>query len=231
MTLQTTEREHQRLREVAREYRQRGYEVLIEPRPDQLPEFLAPFRVDLLARSTEENVIVEVRTQESLTDTPELDAIAQALHNKPSWRFELVVTNPRDRSSLQFKDATTLSHRDITYRLHEARQLSDQEHGEAALLLAWSTTEALLRYIADAEAIPVTQHNPSQVTKSLFTYGVLDKEQYQALQDGLQARNMVVHGYKERQSLADTVGKLLRVADQLQRRYLASSTHIRTDNS
>src|SRR6266487_4402064 len=215
MTLHTSTREQQRLREIAREYRQRGYDVIIEPRADQLPGFLAPFRIDMLARSAEETVIVEVRTQESLSDAPELDAVAQALQDQPSWRFELVVTNPKDRSSLQLKDATSLNYLDIRYRLHEARQLSDQEHGEAALLLAWSTTEALLRYIADAEAIPVTQHDPSQVTKSLFTYGVLDKEQYQALQDGLQARNMVVHGYKERQSLADTVGKLLRVADQL----------------
>lgn len=222
MAVQLTGREHQRLREVAREYRQRGYEVLIEPRPDQLPSFLAPFRVDMLARSAEENVIVEVRTQDSLADAPELDAIAHALHNKPSWRFELVVTNPKDRSSQQFKDALSLNQRDITYRLQEARQLSDQEHGEAALLLAWSATEALLRSIADAEAIPVTQNYPSQVTKSLFMYGVLDKEQYETLQEGLQARNMIVHGYKEQKSLASTVGRLLHVVNQLQKQYPSS---------
>jgi len=220
MTLQLTEREHQRLRDVARKYRQRGYEVWIEPHPDQLPDFLAPFRVDILARNSDENVIVEVRTQASLTAAPELDGIAQALHNKPSWRFELVVTNPRDRSVLQFQDVTSLDHLDITYRLQEARQLSAQEHGEAALLLTWSATEALLRYIADVEAVSVVQHDPSQVTKSLFVYGVLDKEQYQVLQDGMQARNLVAHGYKEQPSLAKTVDQLQHVADQLQRRYL-----------
>jgi hypothetical protein len=136
MTLQTTEREHQRLREVAREYRQRGYEVLIEPQADQLPDFLAPFRIDLWARNGEENVVIEIRTQESLTAAPELDAIARVLHDRPAWRFELVVTNPRERSVLQFKDAVSLNPVDITHRLHEARQLSEQEHGEAALLLA-----------------------------------------------------------------------------------------------
>ena len=222
MTIQMTEREHQRLREVAREYRQRGYDVLIEPRPDQLPDFLAQFRVDILARNPTENVIVEVRTQASLTAAPELDGIAQALHNKPSWRFELVVTNPRDRSSLQFQDATSLDRLDIIYRLHEARQLSEQEHGEAALLLTWSATEALLRYIAEVESVSIIQHDPSQVTKSLFVYGVLNKEQYQALQDGLQARNRIAHGYKEQPSLAKTVDQLLYVADQLQGRYLSA---------
>jgi REase_AHJR-like len=222
MTLHTTAREHQRLLEVAREYRQRGYDVIIEPRAEQLPGFLAPFRIDMLARSAEENVIVEVRTQETLADAPQLDAVAQALHDQPSWRFELVVTNPKDRSALHLKDVASLNDLDITYRLREARQLSDQEHGEAALLLAWSATEALLRAIADEEAIPATPNNPSQLTKSLFTYGVLDKEQYQILQQALQARNTVVHGYKEQQSLASTVEQTLDVADQLIRRHVSS---------
>jgi REase_AHJR-like protein len=222
MTLDTTTREYQRLLEVAREYRQRGYEVLISPSVDQLPEFLAPYRVDMFARSTDENVIVEVRTQESLKDRPELDAIAQALQDKSSWRFELVVTNPKDRSSLQFKDATSLDYVDITYRLREARQLSDQEHGEAALLLAWSATEALLRYIADEEAIPIAKSNPNQLLKSLFMYGLLDKEQYQTLQTGLQARNTAVHGYKEQGPLANALNDLLQVADQLMNRHVSS---------
>jgi hypothetical protein len=129
----------------------------------------------MLAHNNEENVVVEVRTQASLTNAPELDAIAQVLQDKHAWRFELVVSNPRDRSAIPFKDAKSLDHHDITSRLDEARELSDQEHGEAALLLAWSATEALLRHIADVEAISVVGHNPGQVAKSLYTYGVLDK--------------------------------------------------------
>jgi hypothetical protein len=80
----------------------------------------------------------------------------------------------------------------------------------------------LLRAIADEEAIPVAQHNPSQLTKSLFTYGVLDKEQYQILQHGLQARNTVVHGYKEQRWHASTLEQVLHVADQLVRRDIPS---------
>jgi uncharacterized protein YutE (UPF0331/DUF86 family) len=224
MTLHTTAREHQRLLEIAREYRTRGYDVIIEPQSDQLPGFLAPFRIDMLARNAEENVIVEVRTQASIADTPELDAVARALQDQPFWRFELVVTNPKDRSILQLKDAASLNRLDISYRLREARQLADQEHGEAALLLAWSATEALLRAIADEETIPVAPNNPSQLTKSLFTYGVIDKEQYEILQYGLQARNTVVHGYKEHQTLASTLEQILQVADQLTRRHISSKS-------
>lgn len=219
MTLQLQVQEYQQSheREVAREYRKRGYEVLMKPTPDQLPAFLAPFQIDILARNAEENVVIEVRTQGSLTNAPELDAIAKVLQDKPAWRFELVVSNPRDRAAVYFKDATSINPADIVARLNEARDLSEQEHGEAALLLAWSATEALLRYIADAESIQVKAHDPAQVVKSLFVYGVLDKEQYQALQDALHTRNMVAHGFNERNSLVDAVTRLLAVAGQLQR--------------
>ena len=39
MTLHTSTREQQRLREIAREYRQRGYDVIVEPSADQLPAY------------------------------------------------------------------------------------------------------------------------------------------------------------------------------------------------
>ena len=144
MTLQPTVYELERLHEIAREYQEQGYEVLVQPSAEQLPAFLAPFSIDILARNDEESVVIEVRTRKSLTDASRLDAIAQVLQNRPSWRFELVVSNPHDRSALAFKDAQSLNHLDIVSRLDEARELSDQEHGEAALLLAWSATEALL---------------------------------------------------------------------------------------
>jgi uncharacterized protein YutE (UPF0331/DUF86 family) len=64
-------------------------------------------------------------------------------------------------------------------------------------LLAWSATEALLRAIADKESVPAIPHSPNQLLKSLFTYGILDKQQFETLQAGLQARNTVIHGYKE----------------------------------
>lgn len=222
MTVQTTQREYQRLRQVAREYRQRGYDVLMDPQANELPDFLATFRVDMLARSADENVIVEVRTQASLADAPELDAIAQALEHKPSWRFELVVTNPRDQTLLQFKDARSLSRQDISYRLQEAQQLSDKEHGEAALLLAWSAVEALLRYIAYKEGLPGIQPAPEQIAKSLFMYGVLDKEQYQTVKDVIYARNLIGHGYEPKRSLPNLVNQVLQVAEQLQNQYFVS---------
>jgi uncharacterized protein YutE (UPF0331/DUF86 family) len=215
MAVNLTAREQQRLQEIAHEYREQGYDVMVTPTRDQLPDSLAPFRLDMIARNAMETVVVEVRTQESLTQSPELDAIAQAIDGKPGWRFELVVTNPKESKSKLGKDSTLLDRPEIVYRLHEVRQLSEQEHGEAALLLVWTVIEALLRRLAQEENISLQQDNSMYLAKSLFTYGLLDKEQYEILQQGLEARNTIVHGYKGTQSYTTILSKLQHVADQL----------------
>jgi len=215
MAVNLTAREQQRLDEVAHEYREQGYDVIIAPSQNQLPDFLALFRLDMVAQNDSETVIVEVRTQESLTKSPELDAIAQAIEGKAGWRFELVVTNPKDRKLKLGSDASLLERTDITYRLQEVRQLSEQEHGEAALLLAWTVVEALLRKLAQEENILLQQNSLMYVVKSLFSQGLLDKEQYQTLQEGMEARNTIVHGYKGTQSYATALDKLLHIADEL----------------
>jgi hypothetical protein len=221
MTLRVASREYQRLREVAREYRQSGYDVIVEPKVEQLPAFLAPFNIDMVARSNDENVVVEVRTQESLTQAPELDALARAIQGEQSWRLELVVTNPKDRTVFQFRNATSLDQHDIAYRLQEARQLSDQEHGEAAFLMAWSATEALLRHIVERESIPAAPNQPAQLVKALYMYGVIDNDQYRVLQEGQQTRNLLAHGYKEQQARVETFDQLLLVTEKLAKQYLA----------
>jgi uncharacterized protein YutE (UPF0331/DUF86 family) len=215
MTQNTPSREYQRLLEVAREYRQRGYEVIIDPAPKQLPDFLTRFRVDMLAHNDSENVILEVRTQESITQTPGLDAIAQAVHDQPNWRFELVVTNPKNRLPLELKNAVSLDANELSYRLREAKQLAEEEHGEAAVLLVWSATEAILRHIAVIEGITVSQHSPVQLIKNLYAQGVLDQEQYNLLQQGMQLRNTIIHGYKEQSSLTTIFNRLIDITRQL----------------
>ena len=43
------ESERQRVQKVGQVYRDKGYDVLIEPQGDQLPDFLQAFQPDLIA--------------------------------------------------------------------------------------------------------------------------------------------------------------------------------------
>ena len=58
--------EERRVQEIAREYRDKGYEVVIRPGRSQLPDFLADYSPDVLACGENENLIVEVGSRTSL---------------------------------------------------------------------------------------------------------------------------------------------------------------------
>jgi Holliday junction resolvase len=140
-----TELERRRLLELAREYRKLGYDVITQPDKDQLPDFLAMLQPDMIASNQQENVVFEVKSQRTLTASTELKDIAIAIQGKKGWRFELVVTNPREKDGIRTASDSLLNRSEVLYRLQEARHLSEQEHGEAAFLLAWSAAEAVLR--------------------------------------------------------------------------------------
>ena len=51
------------LDQVAQQYRDEGYEVVLEPRGDALPPFLDGFQPDLIARRGHEGVVAEVASK------------------------------------------------------------------------------------------------------------------------------------------------------------------------
>ena len=93
--------EHRRVMRLAREYRHEGYDVTVYPQAAELPESLAKTPLDLIAKSADQVIAIEVRTRESLTlnGFEDLRRIAEKIKAIPGWIFELVVTNPRQPKS------------------------------------------------------------------------------------------------------------------------------------
>jgi hypothetical protein len=86
-----TSRERQRTHAIAEEYRSRDYEVIEQLSPEQLPEFLAGYRPDSLARRGDEATIVVVKSRSSLAIEPQITELARLLPRKPHWNFELAM--------------------------------------------------------------------------------------------------------------------------------------------
>jgi len=63
------ELEQAKLSEIAAEYRSKGYSVGVRPRPEELPAFLSGYKIDLVAESPRDNVVVEVSSGPSLERT------------------------------------------------------------------------------------------------------------------------------------------------------------------
>src|SRR5438105_13047214 len=88
-----TEMEKAKVAQLASEYRDRGYNVRIQPTSPDLPSFLAGFAPDILATSDHDNVVVEVRSARNF-DAEQIQQLAEVLQSQPSWKFEVVLVNP-----------------------------------------------------------------------------------------------------------------------------------------
>jgi hypothetical protein len=96
-----TSSEYRRLLKLAREYRQSGYCVTLNPSAAELPPQLANCPFDLIAKGNGKSIAVEVRNKENLTlnGSEDLRRMTDLIDQTPGWELELVITNPRRRSA------------------------------------------------------------------------------------------------------------------------------------
>jgi hypothetical protein len=80
--------EQEVLGKVAQRYRDEGYDVLVHPRGDQLPPFVANSQLDLIATRGNEGVIVEIKTNRiDLSRDHQLVRLAEIVNAQPGWRL------------------------------------------------------------------------------------------------------------------------------------------------
>lgn len=215
MATPTANLERERLLQLAEEYRNKGYEVSFHPNPEDLPDFLRNYRLDMIVRRGDESVIIEVKSRHSLSSSfrEYLQNLAQSVEQHPGWRFELVVTNPED-TVYSSKAEGSLQQPEIEARLQIARQLATQ-HLESAILYAWSLVEATLRLVAEHEELSLKRQDSLYLVKQLVTEGVISRPEYQLLMDTLSLRNAIAHGFQATQITQESVYELIDVAEQL----------------
>ena len=203
----------QKLQEIAAEYEARGYEVLVEPGPEQLPEFLASFRPDLVARGPNESVVVEVKVGTQTAAAERFRDLAETIQRQPGWRFSLVVIDPRSDEVAPLTQEL-LNRKDIADRLGRANELLKTGATDAAFLLMWVCVEALLRHIATHAGLPLERAPSSSLMKELFSLGILSRPELEVAQRAFSIRNALVHGF-ETGGLDETTRELAQLAQQL----------------
>jgi uncharacterized protein YutE (UPF0331/DUF86 family) len=195
MMEQIPERERQRTLDLAEEYRSKGYEVIVGPTSQQLPEFLSGYYPDLLVKKGSETLVVEVATRSSLTKDSRIRDLARLLEAKPDWKFELVVIGEEEKINTP-EGALPLEREEILQRLQESERLLDTGAVEAAVLIAWSTSEAAVRLLATEEGLNLDRPVPVVVLKQAVMNGVISREDYNFLEHAMKYRNALAHGYK-----------------------------------
>ncbi len=186
--------EKEKLREVVKEYAEKGYQVILEPTGKDLPPFLRDYTPDVIAKKGKEHVVIEVKYRKDLVSKNQLIEISKRLEGRKNWRFELVVVRPEEEEAEEvFGQA--IAWPVIKKRAREASELQDQGHEEAAVLVAWVAIEGAMRQLAKNERLPASSKSTSELIKSLAIHGLITKKDYKSIETWFQTRNSIAHGY------------------------------------
>lgn len=90
------------LERVADDLRAKGYEVFVEPSASEVPDFVREYQPDILARGSNESLIVEVKQPLSESERERIRTIARRVEGHPGWRFMLVAPERSARDSEPF---------------------------------------------------------------------------------------------------------------------------------
>ncbi len=186
-----------KIKEIARDYKNKGYKVIIKPRSSSIvPSFIRNFQPDLIALSKTENVVIEVKSSESKTDFKSLEELANIVNSKENWRFELVFTNPRNKFSID-SELTLIGLNKIEQRLQVCKDLLVDNNVEPAFLLAWSTLEAGIRFKLNSLELKgdLSTRPPLHLMKSLYSFGIIGQSLLRKLEMLNQIRNQLIHGF------------------------------------
>lgn len=193
-----------RIRDLAREYRSKGYAVYVEPKGDTLPDFLSEYSPDLIAVKEDESVVIEVKTKETLATTPKLRALADTISHEEGWRLDLVITNPRQTNE-SHRPAGPSDLESVLTRLAEAEHLAHSGSSEAGMLLTWSAAEGLLRFGARRAGLVTENATAIHLAAQLYSHGLIGDSSYRAVKDNVATRNSLVHGQSVSGLTADEV--------------------------
>jgi hypothetical protein len=176
-------------RRLAREYRDRGYEVMDASDASAFPPFLHDLHPDLVATRPDDRVVVEIKQAGSLRGSNKLTAMARRVAQEGGWRLEVVTVAP-DQSSPPAPPT-----RDRLEELAERIRLAfDRALPEAAFLSAVSVLEELIRDLAAHNGIRQRKRSARLLARELAFRGLLSEQEVKALDDALSRRNGLVHG-------------------------------------
>ena len=186
--------ERQKAQEIAAHYRKGNYEVIAEPAPEQLPDFLQGFCPDLLVRIGDYAKVIEVKSRASLVKTQGGVGLAQVLADKPNWGHELFLVGRAEHLQLA-ADAVAWGRDGVLQNLAQAQSLLAAELPAAALLVSWAALEATVRLRNRLADIPPDFITAPGLLSLAVYHGALSGKDYQALLDIMDYRNAAAHGF------------------------------------
>jgi uncharacterized protein YutE (UPF0331/DUF86 family) len=186
--------EHESLATIAQQYREEGYDVVVEPREAEIPAFIAGFKPDIIVTGGADRIIVEVKKNRTdLSNDPDVSRLAEVVNAEPGWRLDVVVLEPETMLEKSAKEAFEPSDTELAQILRAAEDLADQGYASYAYVVAWGGLEAAMRRIQKGAEL-YGKSTPTELMRTLYGNGFLNKEQFDRLKETYIIRSQVVHG-------------------------------------
>lgn len=207
--------EEDAIRQLRAIYEPKGYEVVAEPKPGQLPDFVGNFRPDALLLGPGRNIIVEIKKFRSpAAKNAQAAALAKATESRPDWEFLLILLKPETVGW----DARNLPDRDGIVAMIKAASLRLPDDSEQARFLqAWLLFEAAARQaVAQLEDHPRPESMPTvAVIERLGSHGLIEDDEVRELESLADVRNALTHGFLKQDVPKDGAVRLLDTARRL----------------
>lgn len=215
----TQQREASKAKEVANEYKKKGYRVILEPRLSDLPDALKKlkFQPDIIATLGDTNLVIEVKTFESIKNR-NLAELAERIKAIEGWDFELVYTNPKNRPLLP-SESMADSYEEVKSSLDRAAKFLDtdasKEYPDAGLLLIWSAVENALRVNYKTYKPDSKTSIPRVLVRDSVMLGIIGKNDQVFLESMMTKRNEVSHGVMKSKILKRDLERLIKLGNSI----------------
>ena len=157
-----------KVQRLAKEYEKDGYSV----EKLQTLKWLDNFEADLVISKEGKHTIVEVKSQGSMKELKGLDSIIEKVNERKNWSFELVISNPKTKTSEQnFKD---IEKEHIDEFLENANELIEFGQYAQAVIMLWPIIEVIFRRLLREEKIKV-KGSPLIMIRDSFSLGLINK--------------------------------------------------------
>jgi hypothetical protein len=208
----------ERLNYLGERYRSRGFNVVIHPKPEDLPAFAKDFKVEMVATKDDGSVLVAAKDSRSDFEADaEVARYAEIIDKHPGWQFDVYVLGPERQVKVDQGKAKEPPDEQIARDLNGVEQILQAGFVEQSLVAAWSALEAAMRkkLLSGGESVGWGT-SPRTLLNELYSVGSLSTSLFRDLEKLYQSRSMIVHGFtapsvepRDVQLLVDTARRLL----------------------
>jgi HEPN domain-containing protein len=206
----------EQLEQVAERYRGKGYRVIQNPTPDDLPSFAKDFKVEILATRPDGNVLASAKATATEFDKDKnLAHYADTIAMQQGWRYDVFVLGSQSASPIS-GDITDSSDDEIERTLASADHLLVAGFSPQALIVSWAALEAAMRQTLRALGEKTEWGtSPRSLINELLSSGIVTRSEFQEIEEFFSMRNAIAHGYSGQKVDPNSVRSLTSIARRL----------------